>query len=130
MAENSPFAFVDRASFVHPPKAITAFVDQLTAGRNPRRERHSEPRFTIAVVVEVQPVDDDFKPAGEAFQAVTRDISPSGIGITHNQSVESKFLALRLTNPEGEQLQTAVEVLRCQQVGSMYDIGGKFVTEH
>ena len=129
MAENSPFAFVDRASFVHPPKAITAFVDQLTSGIIPRRERGKEPRFTIAVIVEAQPVDDDFKPSGEAFKAVTRDISSKGVGITHNRSVRAKFLALQLTSPTGERLQTAVEIVRCQQVGSIYDIGGKFVTE-
>lgn len=120
--------FFDGQSLLHPPKVIKSFVQKITAGMHPRPERRVELRYPIAIVVDVQPLDEKFDPTGPVFQAVTRDISNSGIGITHNRLLESHFLAIQLWSPEGEKLQTLVEVLRSQPAGSIFDIGGRFVT--
>jgi hypothetical protein len=129
MGEGSPFAGIDPASLLHPPKAIAAFIGQLTSGVFiPGKERRKEPRYAVAIIVEVQPLDKDFQPAGDVFRVVTRDISASGIGILDSRPVDCKYLAVQLTNPEGEQMQMVMEVLRCQRLGNIYDIGGRFIT--
>ena len=129
MGETSPFAGIDPASLLHPPKAVIGFVERLTSGVfTPGKERRKEPRYSVATIVEVQPLDEAFQPEGDAFRVVTRDISASGIGILDSRPVHSKYLAVQLTSPEGEQMQTVMEVLRCQPLGNIYDIGGQFVT--
>ncbi len=130
MGESSPFSGIDPASLLHPPKAIAVFIERLTSGVfAPEKERRKEPRYSVATIVEVQPLDEEFQSQGDVFQVVTRDISASGIGILDSRPVNCKYLAVQLTSPEGRQMQMVMEVLRCQPMGNIYDIGGKFVTE-
>jgi c-di-GMP-binding flagellar brake protein YcgR len=132
MAEKSTIVFDHGASLLHPPELIAAFVSTMTSRLIPNtinRERRSEPRYTISAIIEAQPVDDEFQPTGERFKAVTRDISAGGISFTHNRLVETKHLAVRLTNPVGEQLQTVMQILRCQRHNRTWDIAGTFVTK-
>jgi hypothetical protein len=132
MSNQPQFVFKHGDSLLRTPKAITAFVAKMTAGITPKTvisERRSEPRYTISAIVEAQPVDDEFRPTDDVFKAVTRDISAGGIALTHNRSVETKCLAVQLTTPEGDQIQTVVEVLRCRSHGNTWDIGGRFITK-
>ncbi len=119
-------------SLVHAPSVIKSFVQKITAGMHLRPERQSERRaelrYPLAILVDVQPLDENFAPSGPLFRAVTRDISNSGIGLTHNSPLKSRFFAIQLWSPEGETFQTLVEVLRSQPAGSIFDIGGRFVT--
>jgi hypothetical protein len=74
------------------------------------------------------PIDDQEKP-GEAFAAITRDISSKGISIYHTRPVHERYLAIQWNVEEGEQLRVLVNVVRCRPVGRFYEIGGMFITK-
>lgn len=133
MAGNSSFRF-DAFDLVHPPQVVAAFIARLTAGLHPityvkGAEKRSQPRYILSIPVDVQPLDTMFDLHGDVFQVQTRDISTTGIGLIHSQAADTKFLALRLAHPDGEQLQTVVEVLWSRPRGRLFDIGGSYLTK-
>jgi hypothetical protein len=130
MEPESPFAGVDFSRLSQPTQAIDVFIGRLTSGvYASRKERRKEPRFSLAAVIDVQPLDAEFRPVGGFYQVVTRDISRSGIGILDTRPVKSTYLALHIVNFQGEKLDVVAQVLRCQQLGAagVYDIGCRFV---
>lgn len=119
----------------HPPQEIVEFVERLIGqykqddrfcGAN---ERRSEQRHPIAVPIIARPVGEDLQSAGEPFVAVTKDISTRGVALLHHEPIDSKYMAVRLTDRDGRKLTGAIEVLRCRQVGQFFEVGGKFVTK-
>ncbi len=119
------------SDLVHPPEEIAEFVQRLVSRLVHYRgkERRTARRHRVAIPVLAVPLDDDLQPAGDSFAAVTRDISSRGLALYHNRAVESPYLAVELADHEGQKLEAAVEVLRCEPVDSFYEIGGKFVTK-
>jgi hypothetical protein len=91
--------------------------------------RRREVRHAVALPVDATPVDASLYPLGPVLQAVTRDISTSGISLLCTTSPEAKYLAISLWAAEGQRLDAVVEVLRCRPLGPMFDLGGRFVTK-
>jgi hypothetical protein len=119
------------SKLVHPAEEIADFVYRLAERLTQYRgvERRSEHRYRVAIPLLAMPLDDELKSAGREFAAVTRDISSRGIAMLHLRPVESPFLAVELTDPDGHKLEAAIEVLRCRKVDHFYEIAGKFVTK-
>jgi hypothetical protein len=92
-------------------------------------ERRAETRLRITLPVVCTPLDEHFASLGYSVRAVTRDISPSGVGLMCPDPIATQYVAIRLESLQGEQLDAVAEVLRCQPLGFYYDVGGKFVTE-
>ena len=109
-----------------PPPELLDFVKRVAAELAPSHDRRGHPRHNFTVQVDVQQLDDDFKPSGEPFEAVTRDLSAIGIGLLHTRPVQSKHLQVTIKASDGPKRLT-VEVLRCESIGRFYDIGAKFV---
>lgn len=131
MSSNADAIFQYGDCLLQPKEAVASFVRRMTTGIKPRTfpaEQREEPRYTLSAIIELQPIDENLQPSGEIFQAVSRDISITGIGLTHNRAIDSDLLAVQLTNAEGDQLQTVIQVLRSQPFESTWDIGGRFVT--
>ena len=129
------FKFSKR-SLVHPSEELKAFVDglieRLTAEglyyKGPDRRR--ELRHTVAVDVNVVPLDNELQPIGEGFAATTRDISSGGLSLIHFDRLDCPFLAVEITTPGDERpFRAAVEVLRCRPIGPYFQVAGKFVTK-
>jgi len=59
-------------------------------------ERRSEPRDLVVMPVVVQPVDEQLCPLGEPLAMVTRDLSPKGVGLIHEQRLPHDRIAIRL----------------------------------
>lgn len=124
----------DPEQLIHRPQEIVAFVDWLIErmvqeGSYYRGEdRRIEERHRVAISVTGMPVDDNMQPAAEAFEAVTRDISRSGLALFHSQPVTTKFLAVQLIDLDGHQFEAVVQVLRCRPIGPVFEIAGRFVT--
>ncbi len=116
---------------VHPPEAIAEFVQRLVSRLTHYRgkERRAIRRHRLAIPVLAAPLDDDLQPAGDSFAAVTRDISARGLALYHSRPLESPYLAVELADHDGQKLEAALEVLRCEPVDSFYEIAGKFVTK-
>ncbi len=133
MPYTTPFVGADRSTLLHPPHAISAFIDTLTQGvpalgRN-ADERRQQPRYAISTIVEVQALSDNFQPLGEMHKCVTRDISRTGLRLMHTHDFGTKHMALQITSPTGDKLQTMLEVVHCEKrgAGNVYDIGGRFI---
>ena len=47
----------------------------------------------------------------------------------NTQAVDSSFLVLELTDPDGPKLKAVMEVLRCRPIGRFCEITGEFVTK-
>ena len=114
-------------------ESVGHYVDGLRATRRYRvlyNERRCEPRIAIALVVDLIPLDQVLRPCGDPQQGVTRDISKHGVGLFASVPVQTRFLRVYLPlAPGGNVSELLVEVLRCEQFGEVFDIGGRFVGE-
>ncbi len=90
-------------------------------------ERRTEARRRVVVPVMVMPVDDNFERTGNAFQAVTRDVSTSGISLLSTQDIDAEYLAVFLKTLSGRELIVVIHVCRHDYIGVYYDIAGTFV---
>ena len=116
--------------FEHSAELIASFVERV-GGKVVScegAERRAHTRYVVAIPTCVQPLDDEHQPIDKRFTAATRDISAGGIGLVHTQPVKVRFLGVRLAPPGLEELDLLVRVLRCEPLGSYYDIAGEFVT--
>ncbi len=114
-----------------PEKDVSRLIQELIDKQEKFRgdERRATKRYPMACPVVAVPIDDQEKP-GEAFAAITRDISSQGISIYHTRPVHEPYLAIQWNVDEAEQLRVLVEVVRCRPVGPFfYEIGGMFVTQ-
>ena len=113
-----------------PPEELVSFADRhiRNARANERLylERRSETRQPLVLPVLVQPLDEDSTPVGEAFSAVTRDISPSGVGLIAAQPIRHKQLALQM-HLAHEEVNVIAEVRWCKPMGPFEGIGCRFI---
>lgn len=115
----------------HTEEEIAAFLDGLAqdyyyAGP----ERRSHPRYTMAIVVEVQPWDEGLQPQGPSFQGITRDLSIVGLGLFTTHVLTTKFSIVELRNRWGDTFQVLVEVLRCDPCGDeFFEVGARYVLD-
>jgi hypothetical protein len=114
-----------------PQEDVTRLIQELIEKQRQFRgdERRATKRYPMACPVVAVPMDDLEKP-GEAFAAITRDISSQGIAIYHTRPIHEPYLAIQWNVEEGEQLRVLVEVVRCRPVGPFfYEIGGSFISQ-
>jgi hypothetical protein len=120
----------DRDLVPRPTENLIRFAHRTVANRNTAfsgDERRSEPRHAVAVPVLAIPLDKDFRPFGEPFIGISRDVSAHGIAIFHDEHVRAKHLVLEIADPSGEPLRMILAVLRSERVGMFYEVAGKFV---
>jgi hypothetical protein len=95
----------------------------------PCPDRREDVRNLMVVPVLVQTVNESFEPLAPPFGAVTRDISPQGIGLVHTVPIDCEFLALRLILGD-EDVNLVAKVHWCEQEGpAFYYIGCKFIAK-
>ena len=117
-------------TITEPPRQLVEFVKQLVRETvTARVEERQEQRYKVAIPVVVQSLDLEFRPTAESFKAMSRDISPGGIGLIHTRALKEKHLLLRLETNSGDQMAVVMEVLRCRPIGLFYDIGGRFIAK-
>jgi hypothetical protein len=118
----------DRSRLADPPSALAAFAaDFGHKGHHRLVERRAFVRHVLVAPVAVVPIDEDYEPVGEAFMAVTRDVSSGGVSLIHTRAAETKLIVVELPATSDETIQVAVRVLRCRPVGLFYEIAGQFV---
>jgi hypothetical protein len=112
-----------------PPERVANFIRRVIRGEKfyPGPERRLSLRYPITMPVKAWPLDDKMHTNGDAFLAVTRDISLGGLCMYHLESVDAQFLQLELTNQDDETLDVVMEVVRCRQTGPFFEIAGRFV---
>lgn len=90
-------------------------------------DRRAHARYVVAVPTVVEPLDDNFEPAGPPFCAATRDLSLGGIALVHPRPVMTRYIGVRLMPVETAEVRMLVEVLRCNELGNHFDIAGMFI---
>lgn len=128
--ELGPFmatATISKADF-NVPDALVSFVHRQVRTANHHRgpEQRFEARESLVLPVLAQPVDEAFHPLGEPFTLVTRDISPSGIGLVHFRRVNHRLLAIQ-THLADEEVNLVVEVVWQKAMGPFEYIGCRLV---
>ena len=115
----------------HSPEVVVSFVRRLIDSHRTlvEPERRSQPREAVVIPVNVQPVDSDFRPAGDSFSAFTKDISTGGIGLIHSESVGVKYLQIEIAAPSGEEMSLLAQVKNCTLKGKCYHVGARFVVD-
>ena len=108
---------------------IASFMQQMIVHYQGYGEayRRKEPRETVAVPVRVSPLTDELQPVGEPFEALTRDISCSGVGLFHLQPVDAPYVSIEMATPETQQvIRLLAKVEHCTRFGSFYIVGCRF----
>lgn len=114
---------------LHPASAIEAFLKKLAAAAYHGADRRDSERHGVIVSVAAIPVDEGFRPTGKAFMGITRDVSIEGISLVHHRPIAAKYLALDLSEGDGQAMHVIMEVLRCHNVGPYFEVAGRFVTK-
>lgn len=120
----------DPQALAAPPRAIADFVKKMIVDAQGYYgpEKRADPRYDLAVSVAAVPIDEQFRQAGEAFMAMSRDVSTRGMALYHTRVVSQPLLAIELQAPGGAKLRVALRITRCLPVGRFYEIAGHFVT--
>lgn len=108
---------------------IASFMQQMIVHYQQYGEsyRRKEPRETVAVPVCVVPLTEELLPAGEPFEALTRDISCSGVGLFHLQKVTAPYVSIEMAAPETRQvIRLLAKVEHCTRFGGFFIVGCRF----
>ncbi len=81
------------------------------------------------VSVTLQPLDQNLRPQGSALEAATRDISDGGIGLLCRQPIDSPYMRLQFTTPQGKDMDVIARVAHCTSDGQYHHIGTQIVAE-
>jgi hypothetical protein len=120
----------DPQALAPPPRAVADFVKKMIVDAQGYYgpEKRADPRYDLATSVTAVPIDEQFRQTGEAFIAVTRDVSTRGMALYHTRGISQPMLAVEMQAPGGAKLRVALKITRCIPVGRFYEIGGQFVT--
>ena len=117
----------DRKKLLHPPEAIAIFVKKAVGEMKADRERRGTPRYPLVAPAIGLPMDQRLRPVDDAFAAMTRDISKSGLCLVHTRAVRAELLAVELSDLQGETMQLVMRLLRCRPTNRFYEIAGAFL---
>ena len=90
-----------------------------------KQESRRHPRLPVMMSVLATQLDDGLLPVGEDFTILTRNLSVSGIAIIHATPLDGK-LAVLIELPRVGHVQLLLDIVRCEKVGEMYEMGGAF----
>jgi hypothetical protein len=115
--------FGDSTSTTGPLEPLLELLtDKLDRSEAPAVERRSETRFAAALSVIVRLLDEDLKPRGQSFSAVTRDISANGLSLL---LPECRFgnLLVQIITPELVK-SVVLHVVHCTPLEDKFIVGG------
>jgi hypothetical protein len=73
------------------------------------------------------PLDGEFKPCGEAFLSLTRNISHGGISLLCTEEIKAPYLLLRMEMARYRCLQAVVRVIRSRSFYQFNEVSAAFV---
>ena len=89
-------------------------------------DRRREKRHAMMVPVLAVPVDDQNQPLGDPFQAITRDLCATSVGLIHADPIEHDRLAIAMTIADTN-VNLVISMTRKTPMGPFYGSAGKFV---
>jgi hypothetical protein len=103
---------IDWNSIASSTATVDQFVDAVDGGKGPFDDRRSATRKPAMIDVIAVPLDSQRKPCGDAFLALTRNISRGGIALICTEEIKAPYLLLRLEMARYRMLQAVVRVIR------------------
>jgi hypothetical protein len=117
---------VDYTNLASSRSAVDDFVAAVERNEQRDDERRKEQRKPVCADVIAVPLDENRQPCGEAFLALTRNISRGGIAILHTERVTAPYLLLRIETGRHQSIQTVVRVVRARSFYQFTEISGRF----
>jgi hypothetical protein len=107
---------------------VDEFLDAVASSpNNPFADRRSTQRKPVMIDVIAVPLDEQRQPCGEAFLAITRDISHGGVAILCAEEIKAPYLLLRLETARHRSLQSIMRVIRSRSFYQFREVSGSFV---
>lgn len=119
---------IETDSLCHLPTELVDFARRqfVNATLYKGDERRRENRHPMMLPVQVIPLNSRGEPIDDLFDVVTRDVSPTGIGLIHSELIMAEYLAIHLTLA-GTDVDMMIEVLWSGAMGPFYGAAGKYV---
>ncbi len=119
---------IETDSLCHLPTELVDFARRqfVNATLYKGDERRRENRHPMMLPVQVIPVNSRGEAIDDLFDVVTRDVSPTGIGLIHSELIMADYLAIHLTLA-GTDVDMMIEVLWSGAMGRFYGAAGKYV---
>lgn len=115
-------------SYPEPSLALQKIARSLSVQIPLMQDDHrGTPRVPLIVSVIAAEVNGNRQIVSRPFRLLARDFSLAGIGFLHDRSIETPFLGIAWKSTTGECLTALIEILRCENRGDYFDIGGRFV---
>lgn len=119
---------VDWDSISFARATVDQFVDAVDGGgHDPFEDRRSAKRKPAMIDVIAVPLDAQFKPSGDAFLSLTRNISHGGISILCTEEIKAPYLLLRMEMARHRCLQAVVRVIRSRSFYQFNEVSAAFV---
>ncbi len=100
----------------------------LCKPERPVVEKRREERVATSLSLMIQPLDFDFRPDGEPFWALSRDISSRGLGFVNPEPIQHRYVRLELIEHGAS---TIARVCHSTSIGleyPLYLVGVQFLT--
>ena len=117
---------VDWNSIASSRATVDQFVDAVDGAHNPFDDRRAAQRKPAMIDVIAVPLDAERQPCGDAFLALTRDISHGGIAILCTEQIKAPYLLLRLEMARYRCLQAVVRVIRSRSFYQFTEVSAAF----
>lgn len=118
---------VDWDSISFARATVDQFVDAVDGGHDPFEDRRSTKRKPAMIDVIAVPLDTELKPSGNAFLALTRNISHGGIALLCTEEIKAPYLLLRMEMARYRCLQAVVRVIRSRSFYQFNEVSAAFV---
>ena len=103
-----------------------AKLTERAAAAIANNHRRSE-RISQSLVVPAVKLNDGLNPEGNSFQVMVANISREGIGLVHNEAIDTEYIALKLSFDENEPIQIVVHLVRKRELQlPLREYGGEF----
>lgn len=89
-------------------------------------ERRSRTQHVMMIPVVVVGLDEDNQPVGEPFEVISRDVSPTSIGLFHTDETEQPRIAIHMNLVDTE-VNLIVELKWRRPMEPFYGSGGEYV---
>jgi len=110
---------------------IDEFVHELSFWSRVDDPHAAEPCYFHPMSIIIQPIDESFRPTGDHYTAVMREISQNGIAILSTRQISERYLSVLLKNPHREEMEivAAVAEVICSEPDEqgVFDVVGRFV---
>ena len=119
---------IDRSILAPPSAALLKFVRERAVAKSTAAELRRSKRYAAVLEVVVVPLNEQFRPAGLPFLAVTRDVSTAGLCMLHTRPAPSTKLFVEIERPNEAPLDVVVNIRRNRRAGQFFEMAGDFIT--